>query len=75
MLLLSSVMLLVSALLVNNVQRQYPKFWVAQIPPPVVVAPPELKDGELGQRKAQMAEDSSAGSVRSALRDLESGPL
>ncbi|KAF2868595.1 HPP family-domain-containing protein, partial [Massariosphaeria phaeospora] len=32
--LLSSVLVLASALLVNNIQRQYPKFWIAAIPPP-----------------------------------------
>lgn len=31
--LLSSALVLVSALLVNNIQRQYPKFWIAPIPP------------------------------------------
>ncbi|KAF2017475.1 hypothetical protein BU24DRAFT_334810, partial [Aaosphaeria arxii CBS 175.79] len=31
--LLSSSLVLVSALLVNNLQRQYPKFWIAPIPP------------------------------------------
>lgn len=31
-LLLSSTLILVSALLVNNIQRQYPKFWIAPIP-------------------------------------------
>jgi CBS-domain-containing membrane protein len=32
--LLSSTLVLVSALLINNIQRQYPKFWIAPIPPP-----------------------------------------
>ncbi|ORX93664.1 HPP family-domain-containing protein [Clohesyomyces aquaticus] len=35
--LLSSALVLVSALLINNIQRQYPTFWIA--PPPL---PPEL---------------------------------
>lgn len=30
--LLSSSLVLTSALIVNNVQRQYPKFWIAPIP-------------------------------------------
>ena len=33
-LLLSSTVVLVTAVMGNNIQRQYPKFWVAQIPPP-----------------------------------------
>lgn len=31
--LLSSALVLASALIVNNIQRQYPKFWIAPIPP------------------------------------------
>jgi CBS-domain-containing membrane protein len=52
-LLLSSAIVLVTALMVNNIQRQYPKFWVAQIPP--APAPKE-------NHKPPMAEDSSVGS-------------
>jgi CBS-domain-containing membrane protein len=37
--LLSSSLVLGSALLVNNIQRQYPKFWVAPIPAPVAQKP------------------------------------
>ncbi|KAH8723242.1 HPP family-domain-containing protein [Phaeosphaeriaceae sp. PMI808] len=69
-LLLSSAIVLVTALTINNIQRQYPKFWVAQIPPP---SPP--KDDPHRHRKLPVAKDSSIGSPRSALRDLESGPL
>jgi CBS-domain-containing membrane protein len=68
-LLLSSGIVLVTALMINNIQRQYPKFWVAQIPPPT--AP---KEDEHRHRKPPMADDSSVGSPHSALRDLESGP-
>jgi CBS-domain-containing membrane protein len=68
-LLLSSGIVLVTALMINNIQRQYPKFWVAQIPPPA--AP---KEDEHRHRKPPMADDSSVGSPHSALRDLESGP-
>jgi CBS-domain-containing membrane protein len=68
-LLLSSAIVLVTALMVNNIQRQYPKFWIAHIPPP----PPAPKVDE--HRKPAMAENSSAGSTHSALRDLETGPL
>lgn len=70
-LLLSSSIVLVTALMFNNIQRQYPKFWVAQIPPP---PPPAPKDDPHRHRKPPMAEDSSVGSPHSALRDLESGP-
>jgi CBS-domain-containing membrane protein len=69
-LLLSSAIVLVTALMVNNIQRQYPKFWVAHVPPPT--AP---KEDPHHHRKPPMAEDSSTGSPHSALRDLESGPL
>ncbi|KAF1943565.1 HPP-domain-containing protein [Clathrospora elynae] len=69
-LLLSSSIVLVTSLMVNNIQRQYPKFWVAQIPPP----PPVSKEDSHRHRKPAMAEDSSVGSPHSALRDLESGP-
>jgi CBS-domain-containing membrane protein len=68
-LLLSSSIVLVTALMVNNIQRQYPKFWVAQIPPP----PPAPKIEQ--QEKPTMAEDSSRGSTHSKLHDLERGPL
>jgi CBS-domain-containing membrane protein len=72
-LLLSSAVVLVTALIINNIQRQYPKFWVAQIPPPT--APTETKDDQLQHRKPPMAEDSSVDSAHSAMRDLERGPL
>jgi CBS-domain-containing membrane protein len=68
-LLLSSAIVLVTALMVNNIQRQYPKFWIAHIPPP----PPTPKVDE--HCKPAMAENSSAGSTHSALQDLETGPL
>jgi CBS-domain-containing membrane protein len=65
-LLLSSAIVLVTALMVNNIQRQYPKFWVAQIPP--APAPKE-------NHKPPMAEDSSVGSPERPhrLSDLEAG--
>jgi CBS-domain-containing membrane protein len=69
-LLLSSAIVLVTALMINNIQRQYPKFWVAQIPPPA--AP---KEDQHRHRKPPMAEDSSVDSPHRALRDLESGPV
>ncbi|KAF1835309.1 hypothetical protein BDW02DRAFT_496358 [Decorospora gaudefroyi] len=71
-LLLSAAVVLVSALMVNNIQRQYPKFWAAQIPPPVG----EPKAAQQLQQKMEMKEDSEGGSQHSsALRDLERGPL
>jgi CBS-domain-containing membrane protein len=71
-LLLSSAIVLVTALMVNNIQRQYPKFWVAQIPPAPAPAPKE--DPHL-HRKPPMAEDSSVGSSERPhrLSDLEAG--
>ncbi|KAH7086039.1 HPP family-domain-containing protein [Paraphoma chrysanthemicola] len=68
-LLLSSAIVLVTALMVNNIQRQYPKFWVAQIPPP-----PAPKDDQHKHRKPPMVDEASASSPHSTLRDLESGP-
>jgi CBS-domain-containing membrane protein len=72
-LLLSSTIVLVTALMVNNIQRQYPKFWVAQIPPPP--PPPAPKDDQIQHSKPPMAEDSSIDTSHNALRDLERGPL
>jgi CBS-domain-containing membrane protein len=72
-LLLSSTIVLVTALMVNNIQRQYPKFWVAQIPPPP--PPPAPKDDQDQHSKPPMAEDSSIDTSHNALRDLERGPL
>jgi len=68
-LLLSSAIVLVTALMVNNLQRQYPKFWVAQLPPS-----PAPKDDQHRHRKPPMAEESSVGSPQRTLSDLESGP-
>jgi len=67
-LLLSSAIVLVTALLVNNIQRQYPKFWIAQLPPQ-----PTPKDDPPKLHKPAMADHSSVGSPHSTLRDLESG--
>jgi hypothetical protein len=52
----------------NNIQRQYPKFWVAQIPPP----PPAPK---VEEKKIEDKEGSSDGSMRDTLGALERGPL
>ncbi|KAF1914388.1 HPP family-domain-containing protein [Ampelomyces quisqualis] len=66
-LLLSSAIVLVTALMVNNIQRQYPKFWVAQIPP----APAPKVEKE--KHKPSVAEGSSVGSTHSTHHDLERG--
>lgn len=68
-LLLSSSIVLVTALMVNNIQRQYPKFWVAPIPPP-----PAPKDDQHRHRKPPIEEKPSIDSPRNPLSDLESGP-
>jgi CBS-domain-containing membrane protein len=67
-LLLSSMIVLASACLVNNVQRQYPKFWVAQIPPAAPAPAPAPK---------QVVEDKATerSSNSDTLGDLERGPL
>lgn len=71
-LLLSSTIVLVSAMLLMNIQRQYPKFWVAQIPP----APPaEKKDEKVVEKKKELNEGSETGSGRDTLQDMERGPL
>ncbi|KAJ5345463.1 hypothetical protein N7452_003467 [Penicillium brevicompactum] len=44
--LLSSAMLLVCALLLNNVHRRYPAFWIAPNPPKPAPAPVEKKEEE-----------------------------
>ncbi|KAF2180385.1 HPP-domain-containing protein [Zopfia rhizophila CBS 207.26] len=68
--LLSSVLVLVSALLVNNVQRQYPKFWIAPLPPPQPAPPPQVQ-GSSPPSSVLIAQplpkSDSAG-------DLENGP-
>jgi CBS-domain-containing membrane protein len=65
-LLLMSMLTLGSALLVNNIQRQYPKFWVAQIPPPASAPAPA--------EKPKPAEQRHGDSPNGTLRDLETGP-
>jgi CBS-domain-containing membrane protein len=50
--LLSSALVLASALLVNNVQRQYPKFWIAPIPAGV----PQKPDAEKGDTPSQSSD-------------------
>lgn len=71
MLLLSSTIVLVSAVLLMNVQRQYPKFWVAQIPPAA-----EKKEKSVVEKKTNaLNEGSEADSARDTLQDMERGPL
>ncbi|KAH7394489.1 HPP family-domain-containing protein [Pyrenochaeta sp. MPI-SDFR-AT-0127] len=70
-LLLSSTIVLVTALLFNNIQRQYPKFWVAQLPPP----PSAPKVDKIQPSTPPMAEKSAAGNSKTALGDLERGPV
>jgi CBS-domain-containing membrane protein len=50
--LLSSALVLASALLVNNIQRQYPKFWIAPIPAEV----PQKPDAEKGHTPSQSSD-------------------
>ena len=51
-LLLSSMIVLASACLVNNVQRQYPKFWVAQLPPAPASAPRKVAEDKATERSS-----------------------
>ncbi|KAL5119718.1 hypothetical protein ACEQ8H_002324 [Pleosporales sp. CAS-2024a] len=63
-LLLSSSVVLVTALMVNNMQRQYPRFWIAPLPPS-----PAPKHG-----KPPVADESSIDSPHQKPSDVESGP-
>ncbi|KAF2713932.1 hypothetical protein K504DRAFT_370532 [Pleomassaria siparia CBS 279.74] len=68
--LLSSTLVLMSALLVNNVQRQYPKFWITPIPPPQ-----EHQSKQHRHRTAPPETIETAQSLRRSpadLRDLQS---
>lgn len=60
--LLSSTLVLASALLVNNVQRQYPKFWFAPIPP--------SKTPQEKQHRHRLPPDAGAEKPPNRLRDL-----
>lgn len=62
------MIVLVTACLVNNLQRQYPKFWVAEIPPP---PPTERKIDQQHDSKDAVREDSSADSSHTGPHDLE----
>ncbi|KAF9730906.1 hypothetical protein PMIN06_005822 [Paraphaeosphaeria minitans] len=55
-LLLSSALILVSALLVNNIQRQYPKFWIAPIPPSPPAQPKDQQSNPPDLEKADSSE-------------------
>lgn len=50
--LLSSVMLLVCALLFNNLHRRYPVFWIAPAPPKPVAAPVVVEEEEEEEAKS-----------------------
>jgi len=53
--LLSSMLVLVTALLINNIQRRYPVFWIAPAPPappPAVKPTPIQEDPESGNQSA-----------------------
>lgn len=69
-LLLSSTIVLVTAMLLMNLQRQYPKFWVAQIP-----SAPPVEKKEDKETKKDVTEGSEASSARDTLQDMERGPL
>jgi len=71
-LLLSSSVVLGTALVTMNVQRQYPKFWVAQVPAP---QPPAKTETDKAEAKEQVLRgESDAGSPHDTLRDVERGP-
>jgi CBS-domain-containing membrane protein len=67
-LLLSSALLLVSALLVNNIQRQYPKFWIAPIPPAPPVLPKNQHNDPPDPEKAELGEARKAPTLPSPTR-------
>ena len=66
-LLLSSTVVLVSAVLLMNVQRQYPKFWVAQIPPPPAT---ENKEKSIEEKKSE----GETGRLREILMQTGASP-
>ncbi|KAF2006508.1 hypothetical protein P154DRAFT_615253 [Amniculicola lignicola CBS 123094] len=69
--LLSSSLVLASALIVNNVQRQYPKFWITPIPPPP--EPPVSKQHRHRTPLALENQPKEKLHKQRDLRDLESG--
>lgn len=78
MVLVSSVLVLAVSLVTNNVQRQYPKFWFAQIPPPAPTAKKEEREKEkpVGNGTAAANGHSQQGAeAKTELADLERGPL
>jgi CBS-domain-containing membrane protein len=66
--LLSSSLVLLSALLVNNIQRQYPKFWVAPIPAPAMQTRESKESQHRGSTDLEMAKNSPSQSSN-GLRD------
>jgi len=72
-LLLSSSVVLGTALVTMNVQRQYPKFWVAQIPPQPPV-PAKTEADKVEAKEQVLRGESDAGSPHDTLRDVERGP-
>jgi len=64
--LLSSALVLVTALLINNIQRRYPVFWIAPDAPPAPAAKPAEKseDIEAGTPSATLTQNSSSTHVR-----------
>lgn len=69
--LLSSTMVLATALIINNIQRQYPKFWFAALPLPVQKAEKQ-QSGDAPTPAAKQGDKSIGSNI---LRDLETGPI
>lgn len=58
-LLLSSALILASALLVNNIQRQYPKFWIVPLPPAPGSLPKDQPSGPSDPEKAAFGQEQN----------------
>lgn len=57
--LLSSSLVLVSALITNNIQRRYPVYWFAPVVPAKLVPPPETPESASTNREAPKVEASN----------------
>lgn len=67
------MVVLVTACGINNVQRAYPKFWVAEIPPPAPVPKPVQKEEESGRTERGSASASEQGESKDVVGEEGEG--